>query len=500
MGKKDQDTSFPPCTPYHGNKMHLVHVDPPGTKLQFDKEGKPMLKELDQEDDDFSDIHYLEKRHVDCKTEPYIPQGYHDHIDPQSGTELPLCCQFHKSLFEEAESWYEIFPNCCNHHKEMAQEGWFDKSNYYFLPEKIVRQVDMTGFLIKERIDQPHWYDDITGYIDHNFTCFGEYGIGLNIYLGGLERLIEESRETIPADQAGRILNYINHVREFYIYSSDWYNNHPLMQHWLEVFPFDVEFIKHLKREFVLFETPLPFDRSIRMIKYGAVSFNNNYGSIAELTYKLTRFLLSKIKLSILQKEGSSLSKGNILIDLRLKQFDLKYTTYFENQTVQDPPYDYVGTLKDWFSDIIELINDIPDLKDALSEKSSSKISDKDLYSRNKRTIELVFSKIGNTDKGWEYAFIQESDYESYVQLLAKHFAGERYQLPDNKINLKRNAKTQVARALGTIHGELIEKKLKHDKEFFNIARVLKPMDEYLTDKQLYEAMVKEKIIFKPIK
>lgn len=92
--------------------------------------------------------------------------------------------------------------------------------------------------------------------------------------------------------------------------------------------------------------------------------------------------------------------------------------------------------------------------------------------SRAKEFIADIISSMDN--KGWEYAFVSEHDYNLFTDLLTSYFEFKPYKLPDATIQLKRACKTKLARALGDIHGELCHvKKLSADIDFFEIIRTL---------------------------
>ncbi len=497
MSKNSKDVSFPPCNTNHESIIHIVQITPTGTCIVKDENGQYSIDSTKTEYIEGLECSVIEKSYVDCKLTPFPLEGYQKHTDAETGRILPLCCTFHKEVLDEASLWFDKFPHCCDLHRKMEKEYWFKKDNYNFMPDKIVTQVAMTEYVIFKKIDKPEWYEAITGYIDHNFLCFGSFAVGLNIYLNNLERSIKLNT-LVPADKAQKLVKYINHVGQYYKFSTDWIENHPLIEQWLTTFPFDIPFMEHLKKEFSLFEVPLPFDTKSQTIKYESMPYSLKNETIEIFLYNMTKTLLGKITASTLYKQGV-LAQDSTTVELKIRKFDLKFNPYIKPKFSTNPKHNYFTLLEEWFRDMIDLVKDLSaPIKEELTLcENSQRDSSNTLLLKTKQTIEMIFNRLGRNDEGWKYAFWDENDYNEYVDLLAKFFAREDYSIPTVKIQLKRNTKTKVAKALGTIHGEITHKNLKHDKPFFEIARVLNLLDEeFPTDDGLYNALSKEKLLF----
>jgi len=108
------------------------------------------------------------------------------------------------------------------------------------------------------------------------------------------------------------------------------------------------------------------------------------------------------------------------------------------------------------------------------------------------RTKELIADIISSMDnKGWEYAFVSEHDYNLFADLLTNYFELKPYKLPDTTIQLKRGCKTKLAKALGDIHKELSnENKLSTDTNFFKIIRTLNHFEKD-TQGDLYKSLTR---------
>ena len=110
------------------------------------------------------------------------------------------------------------------------------------------------------------------------------------------------------------------------------------------------------------------------------------------------------------------------------------------------------------------------------------------------RTRQIIFSHLEALDKnkGWEYAFSNEPDFNKFLDLLSCYFEFKPYTLPEQIIMLKKDCKTRFAKALSPIHKELSSenKKLRSDKEFFKIVKTLSHFKD-LTDNEIYQAITR---------
>lgn len=107
------------------------------------------------------------------------------------------------------------------------------------------------------------------------------------------------------------------------------------------------------------------------------------------------------------------------------------------------------------------------------------------------RTKQIITQKIEGMDKqGWKYAFNNETDYNTFADLLTNFFEYKEYSLPEITIRLKRTCKTKLSKALGEIHKTLSENRLSSDKEFYKIIRILNHFEKE-TEKDLYKALIR---------
>jgi hypothetical protein len=109
-------------------------------------------------------------------------------------------------------------------------------------------------------------------------------------------------------------------------------------------------------------------------------------------------------------------------------------------------------------------------------------------------TKKTICESFKNMDKkGWEYAFINEKDYNQFTNILTSFFEYGYIveSLPETKIKLKKSCKTKVARVLGEIHKELSNEDILHtDTEYFKIIRILSRF-ETVKEEDLYKALTR---------
>lgn len=108
------------------------------------------------------------------------------------------------------------------------------------------------------------------------------------------------------------------------------------------------------------------------------------------------------------------------------------------------------------------------------------------------KTKKVIFEAFNNMDKkGWEYAFKDETNFNLFIDLLTDFFEYKDYVLPEKIIQLKRDCKTKVAKALGEIHKELSnEDKLSTDEKYFEIIKILSPFENEV-ENDLYKALTR---------
>jgi hypothetical protein len=412
-------------------------------------------------------------------------EGYEAPTNKETGEQFPNCCPFHKSVFEGAESWFLKFPNCCDQHKAMVSKWWYNKANYSGIAEKIVKQLSYTEHHISERINIDDWYKDITDYIEYNVLSFGRPAIGLHLYLGNLQHYIKNAESEIPEIKRQRLIEFIktyyNNPREHT--KTDLNVLYSTYQKWLKVFPFEISFFANLKPHF---EKHLPILNGIpETNKYTGLAKAKIHtkGSLIDVLLNLTNNILTQINATTLYEKGLLTEPQKIKLELVLNERKMKLKQGYVNSS-KDEEQRYRKILKEWFADEKRFIDEITPLVKALPPQPIS--------INESRTKKVICETFNNIDKqGWQYAFVSEQDYNLFTDLLTNFFEYKPYTLPETTIQLKRDCKTKVAKALGEIHKELSnENKLSTDTEYFKIIRVLNHFKNE-TEGDLYKALTR---------
>lgn len=124
-------------------------------------------------------------------------------------------------------------------------------------------------------------------------------------------------------------------------------------------------------------------------------------------------------------------------------------------------------------------------IKIEMQDEKDEIINEDDLYGKTKMIILESFYNKGEID--WSFAFKQKKDFDTFITILTDFFTGTEYHLCDT-ISLKSSCKTRLARILKDIYMGLSEDKLRSNKKFFDIVRVLSP---YKDDPNLYNTLTK---------
>lgn len=415
-------------------------------------------------------------------------EGYEAPTNKETGEQFPNCCPFHKSVFEGVESWFSKFPNCCDQHKAMVSKWWYNKANYSGIAEKIVKQLSYTEHHISERINIDDWYKDITDYIEYNVSSFGKPAIGLHLYLDYVQYYIKNTNSEIPKIKRKVLIEFI----ETYYNSpididktnkTDLNVLYSTYQKWLKVFPFEISFFSTLKPNF---EKQLPIlNGKPETNKYTGLAKAKIHtkGSLINYLLNLTNNLLTQINTTTLYEKGLLTEPQKIKLELILNERKMKLKQGYVNSS-KDEEQRYRKILKEWFADEKRFIDEVTPIVKALPPQPISV--------NESRTKKVIFETITNIDKqGWQYAFVSETDYNLFTDLLTNFFEYKPYTLPETIIQLKRTCKTKVAKALGEIHKELSnENKLSTDTKYFQLIRVLSPFEKE-TKEDLYKALTR---------
>jgi hypothetical protein len=284
---------------------------------------------------------------------------------------FPNCCNYHSKIVKDTEEFLSLFPLCCEQHKKFADTFNVKKSEYDFLIDKIVFQISYTQHIIKERINNKDWFEDITDFIEYNYSSLGEPAIGGHLYMPEIRNIVEQS-EDISENKKKDLLEYIeNHNNPKVIHKSANLNTlFKIHNKWLATFPFDISFFSHLKEEY---QKKLPFvSKVVNTNRYsGRTSvLMHTEESMVMYLFNLTEGLLNQIRTADLLREGKISDPEQKRFEIILEEREIKRKTLLEKYNSGE--IEYVNTITNWLSQEFDFFNKV-------------KTFDKNIYSKPKQ-------------------------------------------------------------------------------------------------------------------
>lgn len=317
---------------------------------------------------------------------------------------LPNCCDYHLNMFQRATSMFEAFPNCCEPHKKLLGTNWFNKNNYKDVATKIVSQVAYTEFHILKQIDIPEWYKDITDYIDANVEGFGQlpagFGspVGLHLYLLNVKNILLSKKEVkLPAGKKQKLIEYVNnYYGDVQAPKTDLNLLYSTYQKWLKVFPFEISYLKELKKHYA---KQLPFIS-------GKLEYNQYTGTsrakmqtqsgLVEALIKTTEKVLTEINGLVLQEKGLITDGNELQIEI------INENRRIELEELREKPCNdkakFIKIIKEWLKGEKEYFKDItPLLKERTvqnTQKEQQLSSDEIFRQEIDRMYEIPLSEL----------------------------------------------------------------------------------------------------------
>jgi hypothetical protein len=306
--------------------------------------------------------------------------GYEIPVNAETGEMFPNCCEKHRKIFEELESWFAKFPNCCEQHKAMVSKWWFNKNTYSGVTEKILKQLSYTEHHISKQINIDDWFKDITDYIEHNVLSFGQPPIGLDLYLSTVYQYINNTKDEIPNNKrqilSDFINSYSNPIDENKKSQTDFNILYITYQNWIKIFPFEISFFTHLK-PFYVNQFPI-IKGELETNKYSGLSKAKIHtkGSLIDALLNLTDNLLTEINTNTLYEKGLLSEPDKIKLELVLNQRKMKLKQGYINSSKNDE-HRYRKILKAWFKDEKNFIDEITPLLKTLPPQQMETKTDK---------------------------------------------------------------------------------------------------------------------------
>lgn len=440
--------------------------------------------------------------------------GYEIHSVPQTKKKFPDCCDFHTAAHKDIKNWFKDFPDCCDQHKRLKSTSWFDKNYYNYVPEKIACEIDLTLRNIFKHINQEDGYRSILENITNTIFGFGIFSIGADKYLKHLKIYLKNFNSTTGHN---KIIDFIechetnvtvNLIEEGSI-------RNPLIrdfEHWYTLFPFKLSLFNQIEHAFrsVLKEHPISDEtyliNQILMDESHEVSFyhpirrkeRDFVKDIDSLTLSIFKNHRYTCKYDVQSKEElMSVRRELVLYKQELNRIIFNRSKdFYMYRIFLGINSKYEEYIEEWLDKEIIIVTEFITIVEHEKAKFNVSDSKKDhQISTTKEKIEYHFNIILGNQK-WKYAFRNEEDYTTFVELLANYFEIWQYEdncvfeTPEETIDMKNRTQNRLSRALNAIHGELTKHNLRGHTKFFDILRVLSHYKN-LTDSEIESKLTK---------
>ncbi|WP_214226649.1 hypothetical protein [Pedobacter sp. B4-66] len=329
-----------------------IHITNPGA----------FIKTLQDVNCDSSEMGYLDSEDFEIRFYDIDPPLEYNIPD-----NFPNCCQFHKNVATRIEQLYQRFPFCCQRHSKLAEQSWFNKTNYSGIIQKTLYAIRYTECQICTRIDAEDWYEDITEYFEYCIYSFGQLpagyaiALGLEIYLSDviyyLEDLSKQKHEY--EEKLNKLVLYLKNYKDEENIAERADINILIghYQKWLKIFPFDISFFAPLKSRFSnivpILTGEVSNNRYLKISKRRIVSFDQLIKTLVDVT---TEILASTSSYKLLEK-GQLTEIENKQIELANTKRRLELEVFTEK--VKNGRKQYIKLIKKWLKGEAEYLNTV---------------------------------------------------------------------------------------------------------------------------------------------
>jgi hypothetical protein len=275
---------------------------------------------------------------------------------------FPDCCAFHADVLKRGMEKLDTFPDCCAGHRNLHKVSWFNKSEYLYLPFKLVATLSYTQHIIAEYLFHPNWYKETTDYISYTISSYGQfpdgYGspLGLSQYIEDLAEFIRQ-QDLLPDYKKERLLHFL-HAKP--VEPGEKTDINLLIrsyQEWVELFPFDLPLFRHLKPHF---KKRLPILKGPGQTNHysGLTCFQmKTRQELKEFLLTLTRFMLKEINSLQLFEQGHLLQPDRLRLDIILAHRKIQLQE--DEATNVSGKEEYIKLLSKWLKEEKEFLVDI---------------------------------------------------------------------------------------------------------------------------------------------
>ncbi len=261
---------------------------------------------------------------------------------------------FLNSITENANKWFEKFPDCCDQHKQLSEMGEFDKKKFDFIPDQILNNIKYFGYALETFIDKDGGIIEIKDYLDYLIQSFGNPNIGGHIFASNVKHFIEIGSLTdkeFTDDQRLELLQHLEGEKPpIDLNERDISSLYEVFQKWIDAIP-NIGKFKELKSQFKG-KVPMPiFAIESKTNKYTGTTLlkTRSENELLEFLMNLTNDILNISKTEV-SKENYNKNEFLIIAEerLRIKQNILL------NKNANQLESNYLQLIEQWLTIVIE--------------------------------------------------------------------------------------------------------------------------------------------------
>lgn len=279
---------------------------------------------------------------------------------------------YHSQIRAETEEWFERFPlRCCDRHREFYQRYQFDKKEFDWVVDRVMKALNYCEFFIWKNLDNKDWYLDFKNYLTYICQSFGHPQVGSHMVICGLKHFVKHCKadKNFSQVKCDKLYRYLDNCdaeeKESMKRDTDLNELNRTYQKWLNALP-NVFNLKDFKKKhtgkfamnLVLEKDSIVHNPYLGLSKFRIV---DNKGLLIRLL-DLTKQLLSKINTYKLVSDGSLDNTDEVKVGLISENHRLKQENLLRNFNPNEMLYrqtlmDWLENEKQYFNEITPLIN-----------------------------------------------------------------------------------------------------------------------------------------------
>lgn len=294
------------------------------------------------------------------------------------------CKKHHDVILGHLENFYSNFPNCCIWHKKLLQLNEFNKADFSDCAKQISNKTMATFHHIINHIHYDNYITEITNYLEYVIISCGSFPKGHGVpfgmdklfkYLDILLRNYKFPQEDIVYEK--RMIHVYQIIESL---TTPQKNNKKqnrdlnlvidIYNRWFEIFPFSIEFFKHLKARYSknlpIMEEDWTYNPYLKTSKNKIITSNRLIQFLNEVTVNV----LNSVDTPKMLEDDYITDKTKYNIDIIKDQHSLEQKLIFKQFTKGEKRY--VKTIKKWLEnekkfikEIMGEISDVPNVKES---------------------------------------------------------------------------------------------------------------------------------------